>query len=204
MWRSVTTDRAASRIVLEDARSTRRSLRMSFGSNGRTTVAVGRDDLADDLRLVELAAVRERRVGVDELDRRHDVVALADARLVDLAREDRLAEGLELPLVRRDDPGDLARQVDAGRRAEAVLAGPSSASRSIAELARELEEERVARVAEAAVDVAGARSRGGSSPRTWSSRASGTAASGSACVGVIFLSARAPVPATSLYVEPGG
>ena len=116
-------------------------------------LAVRPDDLAHDLRPIELAAVRERRVRVDELDRRHDVVALADPRLVDLAVEHRLAERVDLPLVGRDDPGDLAREVDARRRAEPVLARPIREPVG-AEHARELEEERVRRVADPAVDVA--------------------------------------------------
>jgi hypothetical protein len=112
----------------------------------------------DELRLIELAAVGEGRVGVDQLDRRDDVVALADAGLVDLAREDLLALRPQLPLVRRDDAGDLARQVDAGLLAEPVLVRPVGEPVD-AQLARELEEERVARVAEAAVDRAGAEPR---------------------------------------------
>ena len=59
--------------------------------------AVGPDDLAHDLRLVELAAVGQRRVGVDELDRRDDVVALPDAGLVRLAGEDLGAQRVLLP-----------------------------------------------------------------------------------------------------------
>ena len=82
-------------------------------------------------------------IGVD------DVVALADARLVGLAGIDRLAERVLLPLVRRDDPGDLAGQVDPGRRAEAVLVRPVGEPVD-AEHAGHLVEERVARVAEAA------------------------------------------------------
>ena len=55
-------------------------------------LAVGAVDLADDLGLVDRAPVRERRVGVDELERRRRVEALADARLEDLALLDRLPE----------------------------------------------------------------------------------------------------------------
>ena len=70
---------------------------MTFGLNGRTTVPSGPDDRAHDLRLVELAAVGQRGVGVDQLDRGDDVVALADPGLVGLAREDRGAERVLLP-----------------------------------------------------------------------------------------------------------
>ena len=116
-------------------------------------LAVGPDDLAHDLRPIELAAVRESRVRVDELDRGHDVVALADPRLVGLALEHRLSERVHLPLVVGDDPGDLAREVDARRGAEPVLARPIREPVG-AEHARDLEEERVRRVAHPAVDVA--------------------------------------------------
>ena len=126
---------------------------MRSGLNGVMTLPSGPTTSPDDLRPVDLAAVREGRVGVDQLDRRDDVVALADARLVRLALEHRLAEGVHLPLVVGDDAGDLAREVDPGGRPEAVL--PCPVGQPVrAEHARQLEEERVRRVAEAAVDVA--------------------------------------------------
>ena len=90
MWRDVTTDCAPPRA------SSVRTLGLTFELaddlrlERPDDVAVGSDDLADDLRLVERAAVGERRIGVDQLDRRHGVVALADPGLVGLAREDRL------------------------------------------------------------------------------------------------------------------
>src|SRR5262245_18424187 len=115
--------------------------------------AVRLDDLADHVGLVEGAAVGESRVGVEQLDRGHGHVALANAGEVHLARIDRQPERVELPLVRRDDTRDLGRQVDAGGRAEAVLLAPVAVPVD-AEHGRRLVEERVARVPEAAVDVA--------------------------------------------------
>src|SRR6476469_10055304 len=91
---------------------------------------------------------------MDELDRRHDVVTMAYACLLGFALEDLVAESVLLPLVGRNDAGDLTRQVDTGRLAEAVLLGPVREAID-AELAGHLEEERVTRVPEAAVDVAG-------------------------------------------------
>src|SRR5215210_6615825 len=116
--------------------------------------SVGPHDLSDDLRLEELAAVRQRGVRVDELDRRHDVVALPDAGLVDLAGVDREAHRVELPLVGRDDPARLVRQVDSRALAEPVL--PGTVREPIdPQHPRHLEEERAARVTEATPDVAG-------------------------------------------------
>ena len=106
--------RAALRIVLSTLGWTF-ILRMTFGLNGRTTVPVGADDVAHDLGLVERAAVGQRGVGIDQLDRRDHVVALADAGLVRLAGEDLRAEGVPASMVGRDDAGDLAGQVDPGR-----------------------------------------------------------------------------------------
>ena len=62
---------------------------MTFGSNGLTTFPSGADHVADDLRLVQGPAVGQGGVRIDQLERRHDVVALADPRLVRLARVDR-------------------------------------------------------------------------------------------------------------------
>ena len=70
----------------------------------------------------------------------------------DLAGEDVLAEDLLLPGVGRDDARCLARQIDAGRGTEAVLLRPVAQPVG-PEHARELVEERVARVAEPVVDV---------------------------------------------------
>ena len=92
--------------------------------NGRTTDAVGSEDLADDLGLVERAAVREGRVGVQELERRGRVEALADPGLEHFALLDGLAEAVDLPLVGRDDARRFAREVDLGRRAEPELPRP--------------------------------------------------------------------------------
>src|SRR6476659_8711555 len=113
--------------------------------------AVRPDDLAHELGLEKLPAVRQRRVSVDQLDRRHDVVALADTRLIDLAGIDRLTKRGLLPDVRRDDAGDLARQVDAGGCAEAEVPGPVREPID-PEHACELEEERIARMGEAELD----------------------------------------------------
>ena len=101
------------------------------------------DDLAHDLRLVQLAAVGERGVCVDQLDRGDDVVALADPGLVRLARVDRLAEEPFLPGIGRHDSSHLSGEIDPGRRAEAVLMGPVGEPLD-PEHAGELEEERVA------------------------------------------------------------
>src|SRR5664279_5090786 len=49
------------------------------------------------------------------------LVALADPGLEDLAREDGLAERVQLPLVRRDEAGGLAGEVDPGLLAETIL-----------------------------------------------------------------------------------
>src|SRR5512133_2515576 len=85
---------------------------------------IGADDLADDLRLVEGPAVRERRVGVDELEWCDGVIALTDTGLVRLTREDLGAEGFLLPGVVRDDAPDFARQIDPCLLAETVLPRP--------------------------------------------------------------------------------
>ncbi|MEZ5136748.1 MAG: hypothetical protein R2699_17275 [Acidimicrobiales bacterium] len=80
-----------------------------------------------------LAARHERGVGVDELQRRGEHVALADRQVDAVARvPGRVTVGLlirwerlvqrALPLGVRDDAAELARQVDAGRRTEAVVA----------------------------------------------------------------------------------
>src|SRR6476660_9360277 len=111
------------------------------------------DDVVDQLRLVQLSAVRQGGIGVDQLDRGDHVVALTDASLVRLAGEDRRTERVLLPLVRRDDAGDLSGQVDARGPPEPVLASPGAESVDT-KLAGHLEEERVAGVAEAAIDVA--------------------------------------------------
>ena len=86
--------------------------------------AIGSRDLLHELRSVQLAPIHERRIGVDELERRDDVIALPDPCLVDLARVHRLAERIDLPLVRRDGPRGLAREVDPGRLAEPELVRP--------------------------------------------------------------------------------
>ena len=90
-----------------------------------------------------------------------------------------------------------------GRRAEAVLLGPV-AEPVDPELAGHLEEERVARVAEAAVDVARTEAAVVPVVEPGRRRGSGSPRSGTSVVAVILPSASAPVPVTSLYVEPGG
>ena len=164
---------------------------------------VGVDDLADDLRLVELAAVGEGRVRVEDLERRRGVVALADARLEDLAREDRLAEGVLLPLVRRDDARaprragrcPSSRRTRAGapsrRGARSRGAGPSG-RRTCRSSGRSRSGCRAVRTPR------------GSSPRTCPGRSGCTACVWTSSVGPSFLSARTPRPVTSLYVDPGG
>ncbi len=62
------------------------SWRMTSGWTRCDDVAVRVQDAAHQLRLVERAAVGQRRVGVEDLDGRAHVVALPDAGLVDLAR----------------------------------------------------------------------------------------------------------------------
>src|SRR5205823_11706728 len=76
-----------------------------------------------------------------------DIEALADPGLIRLAGIDRLAKGILLPGVRRDDPSHLSGQVDPGRRAKAVLLRPMGEALD-PEHSCELEEERVARMGE--------------------------------------------------------
>src|SRR4029079_1191007 len=123
-----------------------------FPREGTDDLPVRTDDLAHELRLIEGAAVRERRIGIDELKGRHGVVALTDARLVRLPGEHRSTEGLLLPSIVGNDAADLARQVDARWLPEAVL--PRPIGEPIApEHPGDLIEEGIARVAEATVDV---------------------------------------------------
>ena len=162
--------------------------------------AVGSDDLADDLRLVQLAAVGQRRVGVDQLDRRHDVVALPDAR-PGRSRPGRSAapRACLLPLVRRDD-ARTPRRGDRSRSVRRTRTGsPSSRVDRCPSMPATWKKIRVAGVAEAAVDVA-------RSPKPRSVPV--VEPGGPECqdspswqiwvVAVIFLSARPPVPVTSL------
>ena len=114
--------------------------------------AIGSQDPANDLRLQERSAVGQRVVRVQDLERRGRVVALADARLVDLAGIDRLVEQVLLPLVRGNDAARLGRQVDACPCAVAELLGPLPKAVD-AERSCQLVEVRVARVREAAVDI---------------------------------------------------
>src|SRR3954447_1770665 len=136
----------ASRGIAHDPEHVRRHAHLvdDFGLERTDDRSVRADDVANDLRLVERAAVRESGICVDQLDRRHDVVALADPRLVRLTREDLVTESVLLPLIRWDDPGDLPGKVDPGRLAEAVLLRPIREPID-PELAGHLEEEGVAR-----------------------------------------------------------
>ena len=116
-------------------------------------LTVGADHVMDEARRVERPAVGHGRVAVQELERRDGVVALADAGVVDVAGVDRLAQVLELPLAGRDDPRRLGREVDPGGLAESELVGPVRQAVDPRE-GRRLVEERVARVLEAAREVA--------------------------------------------------
>ena len=176
------------RIVLSVLRGTS-SRRMSFGWNGPDHGAVGPDDVADDLRLVELAAVGEGRVGVDQLDRRDDVVALADPGLVDLAREDLLAERRLLPGVRS---GRCRRPRPAGRCRSAA---PNPywwaqwASRSIPSMPASWKKNVSLEWAKPAVDRDRAPAAVVPLPEPASGRGAGTASSWTRVVGVILWSA---------------
>ena len=112
---------------------------------------VGGQDAMHELRAVERPAVGERAVGVDQLERRDGVVALADARLVHLAGVDRLVEDAFLPGVVGNDAGRLAGQVDAGLLTEAPLVGEVRQAID-PEAPGHLVEEGVGRVGEPVVD----------------------------------------------------
>ena len=117
--------------------------------------SVGPADLPDDLRLVELPAVGDGGVGVGDLEDGCQVKALADARLENLARVDRQAVVVHLPLVGRDQAGRLEGEIDAGRAPEPQLLRPVGQALH-AEAVGELVEVGVTGVAEALVDVQGA------------------------------------------------
>src|SRR5688500_15151192 len=127
------------------------NLRMTSGSNGRTMSPSGpmiSRTVGGWYSVPPLAGAASAVL------RGTGVRALADAGLVGLAREDLGTERILLPGVSRDDPGDLARQIDTGRRPEPILLGPISETID-PEHACELVEERVAGVSEPAIDVAG-------------------------------------------------
>ncbi len=123
-----------------------------LGLDALHDVAVGVQDAAHQLRLVERPAVGEGSVGVQNLDGTAHVVALADARLVDLAGVVLLVEGAPLPVIRGHDPGNLAGKIDTGGLAEAPLVRPVGQAIDT-EHAGQAEEECVAGVGEATVDV---------------------------------------------------
>src|SRR5690606_26345314 len=85
-------------------------------------LSVGRLDALDELRRVERAAVGDGRVGERELEQRHARVALADGR-VERVPDAEAAEGLLVPLARREEAGRLAVDADARARAEPEFAG---------------------------------------------------------------------------------
>ena len=95
--RLVTTWRAAIRIVVKTLAGTG-DLAQHDRLERPDDRAVGTGDLADDLGLVERAAVGQGRVGVQDLERGRGVEALADPGLDELAGQDRLAERGLLPL----------------------------------------------------------------------------------------------------------
>ena len=158
VWRTTSTLRAATRIVAQ-VPGVDGQLADDLGLEALDDLALGVQHAPHELGAVERAAVGERRVGVDELDRRDHVEALADARLVRPRRGRRPGRSTLLrPLVGGDDARHLAGQVDAGLLAEAPLVGPVRQPVD-AQPAGHLVEERVAGVGEAAVDVAGPRAR---------------------------------------------
>ena len=125
-------------------------------------------DVAHLLEQVPLhdIARRDRAVGDGELDGRHEHVALADAHVGHVAAEPlgllgAVAEVLGLPLRRRDAPGGLAADVDAGGLVEAVLGdvvlhrGGADLARLalVVEILRDRVEHHVARVHDAAAQV---------------------------------------------------
>ena len=91
---------------------------------GLDDLAVGVDQFAHHARLVDGAAVGDRRRRDRHLQRRDGREPLSDRHVVGVAGAPLLAERLQLLLGRGDDAARLADQVDAGRRVEAYLARP--------------------------------------------------------------------------------
>ena len=126
MWRS--SDGLAGGVA-HGAQDARLDLELveDLGLERTDDLAVRADDVAHDLRLVQRAAVGQRRVGVDQLDRRHVVVALADARpgTSRPGRSSRRAGPASTALVGTMPATSPGRSMPVGV-AEAVLVAPST------------------------------------------------------------------------------
>ena len=95
--------------------------RRTRGGNSWTIGAVARFDAAHDLRLVERAAVGERRVRQSELEHRDGGRALTDRREQREAAAERLLVAPRVPAARRHAAARFGVHADAGLDAEAEI-----------------------------------------------------------------------------------